>query len=603
MTNYYVRADGNDSAAGTSDATAWKSITQVRTALANRVVRNGDALLFRRGDTFPGVIGALPPGVSVQDAKLLIGAYGIGARPILDGAKVCNSAAGWTLDSSNIWKIDLSATGISSGSFTGNVNTPSVNVGFLKVNGTRYGNKKSSKADLSQQWDFFDEGATGQYLYVYSTANPTSIAADIRAAVSSTGISVASSCRLVGLHLRDYGGHGVRGDGSALDVGIYGCRIEGIGGAYLSNTTRFGNGIEAWVGSRNWEVRGNEISDVFDTAMTMQGPIRSATAYQGWENCHWLHNTVWDSMQALEVWSTVDADAAATAVGWVKCSYRHNLSINIGNGWASPFKRAGLGTHLLTYSFESPADIDLSHNTFFGARDSYYYRNTGDLKPAAGYKMHDNTVLLAPGTRVSFSQTTTIENASDWVADTQHDFGTRFYVVPSGLTSLDDVQAYLASNMGFVRGEVASLQDEMRRSVSDRVMLGTFAPITSQTFTLTPLANFWEVHPNYGPVTATLVGNTVFLSGAIRRMSTASSANFSAGVANAVAGTLPASMIPTFRRRSALWVSPNGSEAGRVAGFVDQGPGQGAINIATVAASTLTAGSAFIVFDGVSYQL
>jgi hypothetical protein len=602
MTRYYVRADGDDTASGTSDAAAWKSITQVRTALANKTVRNGDMLLFRKGDKFPGVIGALQQsGVPVQDNKLVIGAYGVGARPVIDSAKVCNTPGGWTLDSTNVWKIDLSATGIAAGAFTGNVNSNSVNTGFIKVNGVRYGNKKSTKAALAQQWDFFDEGTTGQYLYVYSTDVPTNLAADIRVAVSSTAITVANSVRIIGLHLMDVAGHGIRGDGSALDVGIYGNRIEGVGGSYLSNTTRYGNGIEAWVGSERWEVRGNQISDTYDVAMTMQGPITSSGA-QGWKDCHWQHNEVWDCNQAFEVWSTVAADAVATAYGWVRCSYRHNTSFNAGNSWAYPYQAAGLGTHLLTYNFEAPADIDVAHNTFVGAKDNYYFRNTGDFKPAAGYKMRNNDIFLAPGTKVSRNQPQTIENAASWVADTQHDLDSRFYILPQQLNTLDDLQAFLAENAGYARGQLAALRDEVARSEADRAMLGSTIALTASTVTLTPTPGFWEVNPAYGPVTATLVGNQVFLSGAIRRLSTASSLSLTSSAVSVLTG-LPASMQPTSRRKAGLWLLPSGADSSRVPGFIDQASAQNFIQVGAVATQTMTAGSGTIVFDGISYQI
>lgn len=98
--NYYLSAMGNDSNDGLTVNTPWKTITKLNGAWS-RVVP-GDSILFRRGDIFRGMI--QPTANGSADAPCVIGAYGVGANPVISGSKVVST---WTLHSGKIWKADL----------------------------------------------------------------------------------------------------------------------------------------------------------------------------------------------------------------------------------------------------------------------------------------------------------------------------------------------------------------------------------------------------------------------------------------------------------------------------------------------------------------
>ena len=77
---YYVDgATGTDALAGTTQATAWKTISRVNSV---RFVA-GDTVLFRGGATYPGMLS--PHAVGSAAAPVVFGAYGTG-RPVLDGS-------------------------------------------------------------------------------------------------------------------------------------------------------------------------------------------------------------------------------------------------------------------------------------------------------------------------------------------------------------------------------------------------------------------------------------------------------------------------------------------------------------------------------------
>lgn len=90
-TDYYVKTGGSDEAAGTSDETAWATITKVNTVWAAGTFAPGDKIYFNRGDTFYGTI---TTGESGTDGNpITIGAYGTGADPIITGLTALSS---WT---------------------------------------------------------------------------------------------------------------------------------------------------------------------------------------------------------------------------------------------------------------------------------------------------------------------------------------------------------------------------------------------------------------------------------------------------------------------------------------------------------------------------
>ena len=68
-TTYYVSTDGDDTADGMSEATAWKTLSQPSTA----PLAPGDTVLFRRGDLFRGSV-TCREGVTYA-------AYGTGEKP------------------------------------------------------------------------------------------------------------------------------------------------------------------------------------------------------------------------------------------------------------------------------------------------------------------------------------------------------------------------------------------------------------------------------------------------------------------------------------------------------------------------------------------
>ena len=106
-TVYYVDPAGDDSAAGTSESTAWATVAQVNAS----TFQPGDEIRFRRGGVWRESLTV--PSSGSSSAPILFGAYGDGENPLLDGSRV--------LDAASLEPYGLSPTAIYSQPATTNV--------------------------------------------------------------------------------------------------------------------------------------------------------------------------------------------------------------------------------------------------------------------------------------------------------------------------------------------------------------------------------------------------------------------------------------------------------------------------------------------------
>jgi hypothetical protein len=100
-TNYYVSSSsGNDSysaAEAQNPSTPWQSLPKVNSFASN--LKPGDFVLFKRGDVFYGSLIISASGNS--SAKITIGAYGSGAKPLFSGFAGLGS---WINNGGGIWQ-------------------------------------------------------------------------------------------------------------------------------------------------------------------------------------------------------------------------------------------------------------------------------------------------------------------------------------------------------------------------------------------------------------------------------------------------------------------------------------------------------------------
>lgn len=449
----YISTAGNDSNSGASDALAWATVDRVNTALTSGEIRQGDVVLFRRGDTFYGKINTAAAQFAQAGDYCTFGAYG-GHKlpPIISGYKLLNTAGGWLQHAAGVWKLDLTNLA----SFTGYQNiTPSTggsvpdgtNIGHLLVDGLLYGGRKFGADDataiaaLSQPWDFYCDNT--QWLYVKASANPTTLAVNIKAATDGTGFVLGTSIRVTGLRMEGSGGHHFAG--IAKHVRMTGCSGGPAGGSYLRSfgdgVTRYGNGVELSIGSDDFDGTFNEfLEDIFDVGFTMQG-AKSAGRI-GWTNCYWRHNRHQRNSQNIEFWSTGTPEAGS---GAVNCAVQKNDFGTTLNRWTTFGWRPG-GTagsrHNMFHSWDLGASaFSIEDNSFFGqpAGGSFHYFEV----PATGVVVNNNRVFLPAGAKLSGhageagtpATTYTVEQAAAWSAVTGSEANTQFFILPTDPTS------------------------------------------------------------------------------------------------------------------------------------------------------------------------
>ena len=87
---------GSDTAAGTAEATAWQSLDKVNEA----ELIPGDTVLFKRGGLWRG---QLVPQSGSAAARITYGAYGTGAKPLLQGSVSRSRPEEWSEVKPGVW--------------------------------------------------------------------------------------------------------------------------------------------------------------------------------------------------------------------------------------------------------------------------------------------------------------------------------------------------------------------------------------------------------------------------------------------------------------------------------------------------------------------
>lgn len=411
--SFFLSVDGNDANDGRSPETAWATLARLATAHAAGEIRFRDIISFRRGDEFFGKV--------VERSGLTLQAYGVGPRPIISGYFILDTPTAWTLHAANVWRLDLRDTTARSGNPSSQPFAPNDdgNIGFLKTDGVLRTAKKKTIAALTALWDFHSDGT---YLYIYAPSNPSDLVGDLRAAPNVRLVTVNNNLTVTGLHLQGTGGHGIRGMGNTAL--ILDNEISEIGGSYLpgygDGTVRYGNGVEGWVGASDWVVRYNTIREVYDVAFTLQGTSHSST---GWKNILVSDNTIYDCNQSFEFWSQGTPVAGG---GFVNVVLEDNDCERAGYSAFSDVRPdQSTRVHLLTYSWELPADITVRRNRFYDAHGAYRH----SAYPAIGMVAYDNIISLKPGHLMQTGKPQTIADAAAWATANNTEVGSTFEVI------------------------------------------------------------------------------------------------------------------------------------------------------------------------------
>ena len=383
----YLAANGDDARDGKTPETAWRTLSRL-----NKGLPSGGTALLRCGDVFYGQL-TVRGGID-KDHRTVITSYGTGSKPVISGMKILRDDPGiwhvhYTPDH-NRWSMDLKDPA----NYTG-LESDDANPGFLLVDGEVKPWKRYSRYDVNGQWDFAGENGR---LYVHSTNNPALLSHDIRVAMNVNCIWLRSHTAVSNIAVRATGGHGMVAGWSSktatTDIRISDCDFENIGGSELIGfekssddvRVRYGNGVEFGSNCSDAIVERCEFSGIYDVAFTMQG----CPSVTSWCDVHMRDCVVRDSSQAFEIWCR----GAAPGIGFKRCSFTGNHTINVGGGWGALVRpNRHTATPLLVYFMETDTvDIDVSGNTFENALLGILHKRGGIDKMPSGYRIFDNIV-------------------------------------------------------------------------------------------------------------------------------------------------------------------------------------------------------------------
>lgn len=370
-THYYVKNGGSDVAAGTSDATAWASLSKVNSTTFSA----GDTISFRRGDTFRGSIYQTENGTSSN--YIVYGAYGTGAKPLILGSKDLSAGAEWTNHSGNVWKTT---------STLGTIQDDISNLIFN--NEASCGVKKKHIDSLNAQGKFFYNTADN-LLYLYSTSTPDEAYSRIEAAGHhdvQQGLMKWYNCNYIKIENLDVRYSSAAGIEVQASNGIVveNCDVSWIGGEWLdpsgSSLVRLGNGISFVQTNDSIFVDGCTVSQCFDAGISPQYWSASMSMTNMW----FTNNVVKNCWYSYETW-------AGSGITLTNVHFDHNTCVDAGDCWSNSIhQRPDIdgASHVLIHTLAGTvSNLTVRNNIFLNSEHFGYKVNNNVSKLTADYNV------------------------------------------------------------------------------------------------------------------------------------------------------------------------------------------------------------------------
>ncbi|MBR5307389.1 MAG: hypothetical protein IKU43_01345 [Clostridia bacterium] len=315
-TSYYVANDGDDSNDGLSPEKAWKTLAKVSGAELSK----GDGVFFKRGDLFRGQL--------KTQAGVTYSAFGCGEKP-----KIYGSEKNYAEDKSFWKKTDKENVYVSSDTFD-------ADVGLLAFDNGKYytfkqiENFRGFDGELREDLHML-HSKTDKHIYLYSVSDPnerffeTEISPG-RAGIcgNGNGVTVDNIC------LRYTGAHGLGYGNNTTGLTVQNCEIGWIGGMIqpgrAHENVRYGNGVEIYVGCKDFTVNNCWIYQCYDCGITHQY-FQKRDEYVNMENIKYTDNLIEYCVYAIEY-----INAQPEEMGIMKdVLFRGNVMTHTGEGFGS----------------------------------------------------------------------------------------------------------------------------------------------------------------------------------------------------------------------------------------------------------------------------
>lgn len=355
-TAYYVAENGTASASGTKSNPI--SIDKVN----DLSLKSGDAVLFKRGDTF-----RVSSKINVVNG-VTYAAYGTGNKPVILGSAKNYANAQWYQKSTNIWQTSLDAS----------------DVGVMVFdNGDSVGVKKDMESRLTKNGDYMNDIYWGVLFLYCDKGNPSTVYDSIELATVDNifyGLD-ADTVTIDNLCLKYAYTHTVHFNasfpsGKSNNISVTNCEIGwGGGGNFISTGEQFGNGIEFFNGAENINVSDCYIYQQFDTGVTFQ-----ANGYVPFKNISITDNNIEYCAYSIEFFNGSTEYSSHVSEGYYT---NINISGNIlrfaGYGCGSDRPHAHGVAHICCWDelfTKSHSSFTISNNIFdCSANNLIYWHN------------------------------------------------------------------------------------------------------------------------------------------------------------------------------------------------------------------------------------
>lgn len=433
---YYVSNDGDDGNDGLSPETAWKTLEKVSEGISevypfnpkeNNILKEGDAVLFKRGDLFRGCV-LCTSGVSY-------GAYGQGEKPKIYGGKMDYADESlWSVydGEKHIYKLNVKLNDpgtlvFNHGEKHSRKLIPSYRNGVFVCRDNEeklFDVKNEMTENLDFFWHFdevthtkpskgedFPVPVTGpEYmgeLYLRcDEGNPGKVFDSIESIGRGVAFRVAGKKNVTVDNIcMKYLCFGVSAGGFSEGLTVTNCEIGWIGGniQHYSGTdpnypqgrrgsvTRFGNCIEIYGGCENYTVDGNYLYQCYDAGATHQITTRNKVEMN---HIRYSNNLIEYCVYGIEYFlDQIEGERESCMDDVVMCG---NIIRMSGYGWGQQRHNYHTPALIKGWSYVNTAKNYRIYDNIFD-RCAYRMLHLVALKDEFCPEMHDNTYIQYKG--------------------------------------------------------------------------------------------------------------------------------------------------------------------------------------------------------------
>ena len=332
--------------------------TTTLAALNAREIAPGTKVLFKRGGVWRGQLRSRS---GLPGRPVVYGAYGTGAKPVIEPSYDRSRAADWTDQGNGVWRTETGAK-----ADIGNI--------ILDHGAAGCAFKRGAREALTRDLDFWCDPKTFA-VYFRTGDNPARRWRSLELAEKIHGVDISAHDVVYdGLAVRYTAAHGFGGS-SMKRITIRNCDISWIGGGYLyfdklGNGVRFGNGIEFWGNAEDALVESNRVWEVWDAGFTNQSSGRNDVQ----RNIVYRGNEAWNCEYSYEYWQQGDGSVTENIL------VDGNVFRDAGKGWGHRQRWNPNAAHLMFYDSTAKTTNFVVRGNVFAQSEDVLFRLFNDWR-------------------------------------------------------------------------------------------------------------------------------------------------------------------------------------------------------------------------------